>query len=139
ELAHKNTPAAAKSEQPNNELAHKNTPAAAKSEQPNNELAHKNTLTTAKSEQPNNELAHKNTPAAAKSEQPRIRLSQKQKDIRNYCSVPRTAKEIMDRLGLSNYYNNRKRYIYYLVEAGILERTIPDKPNDPNQKYRRKL
>ena len=74
----------------------------------------------------------------SESEQPHIKLSQKQKDIRNFCSVPRTAKEIMDRLGLTDFYNNRKRYIYDLVEAGILERTVPGKPNDPNQKYRRK-
>ncbi len=45
----------------------------------------------------------------------------------------------MNRLGLTDFYNNRKRYIYDLVEAGILERTIPDKRNDPNQKYRRKM
>jgi len=45
----------------------------------------------------------------------------------------------MDRLGLTDFYNNRKRYIYDLVEAGILERTIPDKRNDPNQKYRCKM
>ncbi len=67
-----------------------------------------------------------------------MKLSQKQKDIQNFCSVPRTAKEIMDRLGLTDFYNNRKLYIYDLVEAGVLERTIPEKPNDPNQKYHRK-
>ncbi|WP_368731846.1 Fic family protein [Bacillus pumilus] len=25
-----------------------------------------------------------------------------------------------------------------MVEAGVLEPTLPEKPNDPNQKYRRK-
>lgn len=98
-----------------------------------------------KSEQPNDrevqnttKLAHETDPTCSKNEQPHIKLTQKQKDIRNFCSVPRTAKEIMGRLGLSDFYNNRKRYIYDLVEAGVLERTIPNKPNDPNQKYRRK-
>ncbi|MDE6336743.1 MAG: hypothetical protein K2L34_09245, partial [Muribaculaceae bacterium] len=71
-----------------------------------------------------------------RNEQPELKLSKKQKVIRNFCTIPRTAKEIMDRLGLSDFYNNRKRYIYDLVDAGILERTIPDKPTDPNQKYR---
>ena len=84
------------------------------------------------------QLYSETDPASLKSEQPHIKLTQKQKDIRNFCSVPRTAKEIMERLGLTDFYNNRKRYIYDLVEAGVLERTIPDKPNDPNQKYRRK-
>ncbi len=90
------------------------------------------------SEQPADTVTHKIVAGSSESEQPHIKLSQKQKDIRNFCSVPRTAKEIMERLGLTDFYNNRKRYIYDLVEAGILERTIPEKPNDPNQKYRRK-
>ncbi len=90
------------------------------------------------SEQPADTVTHKIVAGSSESEQPHIKLSQKQKDIRNFCSAPRTAKEIMERLGLTDFYNNRKRYIYDLVEAGILERTIPEKPNDPNQKYRRK-
>ncbi len=67
-----------------------------------------------------------------------LKLSKKQQDIRNYCSVPRTGKEILQRAGVADHFDSRKRYIYDLVEAGVLERTIPDKPNDPNQKYRRK-
>ena len=65
-------------------------------------------------------------------------LTKKEQDIRNFCSVPRTAQEIMDRLGITNQSKNRQKYITSLIEIGILERTIPDKPNDPNQKYRRK-
>jgi len=67
------------------------------------------------------------------------KLTKKEEDIRNFCSVPRTAQEIMDRLGLSNQSKNRLKYITSLIEIGVLERTIPDKPNDPNQKYRRKM
>ena len=67
-----------------------------------------------------------------------LKLSKKQQDIRNFCSVPRTDKEILQRAGVTDHFDSRKRYIYDLVEAGILERTIPEKPNDPNQKYRRK-
>lgn len=65
-------------------------------------------------------------------------LTKKEQDIRNFCSVPRTAQEIMDRLGITNQSKNRQKYITSLIEIGILERTIPDKPSDPNQKYRRK-
>lgn len=65
-------------------------------------------------------------------------LTKKEPDIRNFCSVPRTAQEIMDRLGITNQSKNRQKYITSLLELGVLERTIPDKPNDPNQKYRRK-
>ncbi len=109
-------------------------------EQPSDRVAHKTDIAFPKSEQPTAQVTHKIDIASSESEQPHIKLSQKQKDIRNFCSVPRTAKEIMDRLGLTDFYNNRKRYIIYdLVEAGILERTIPDKRNNPNQKYRRKM
>ena len=66
------------------------------------------------------------------------KLTKKEEDIRNFCSVPRTAQEIMDRLGISNQTKNRQKYITALLEIGVLERTIPEKPNDPNQKYRRK-
>lgn len=66
------------------------------------------------------------------------KLTKKEEDIRNFCSVPRTAQEIMDRLGISNQSKNRQKYIISLIEIGVLERTIPEKPRDPNQKYRRK-
>lgn len=79
----------------------------------------------------------------AESNQPRVnlvtrKLTKKEEDIRNFCSVPRTAQEIMDRLKISNQSKNRHKYITSLIELGVLERTIPEKPNDPNQKYRRK-
>lgn len=67
------------------------------------------------------------------------KLTKKEEDIRNFCSVPRTAQEIMDRLGLSNQSKNRQRYITSLISIGVLERTIPENPKDRNQKYRRKL
>ena len=66
------------------------------------------------------------------------KLTKKEEDIRNFCSVPRTAQEIMDRLKISNQSKNRQKYITSLIELEVLERTIPEKPNDPNQKYRRK-
>jgi predicted HTH transcriptional regulator len=65
-------------------------------------------------------------------------LTKSQKDIVNFCSVPRTSQEILYRLGLSNHSANRKRHIQALVDMGILEMTIPEKPNDRNQKYRKK-
>lgn len=66
------------------------------------------------------------------------KLTKKEEDIRNFCSVPRTAQEIMDRLGVSNQSKNRQKYITSLIEIGVLERTIPENPKDRNQKYRRK-
>ena len=86
---------------------------------------------------------HKSNQAGKGSNQPRVnlvtrKLTKKEEDIRNFCSIPRTAQEIMDRLKISNQSKNRQKYITSLIELGVLERTIPEKPNDPNQKYRRK-
>ena len=75
------------------------------------------------------------------SNQEKIRksaLTKSQRDVVNYCSVPRTAQEILARLGLSNQSINRKRHIQPLVDMGVLEMTIPEKPNDRNQKYRKR-
>ena len=65
-------------------------------------------------------------------------LTNVQKDVINFCSVPRTAQEILDRIGVSNQTANRKRHIHALVDLGVLEMTIPEKPNDRNQKYRKR-
>lgn len=66
-----------------------------------------------------------------------IHLTNKQKDIVNFCSVPRTAAEIMERLGLSNQTKNRERYITSLVTTGYLQMTNPDNPTASNQKYKK--
>ena len=55
----------------------------------------------------------------------------------NFCSVPRSAQEIMDRIGISNQTTNRKRHIQPLVDMGMLKMNIPENPNDRNQKYRK--
>ena len=39
-------------------------------------------------------------------------------------------------MGLADRTKFRRKYIHPLLEAGILEQTIPDKPNSQNQKYR---
>ncbi len=148
-----------KSNQPGNQPRPKSNQATSKSNQPADELAHKSGRTCSKSEQLtsksnrarsiSNQPRPKSNQACSKSEQParksnqatsntpKLRLSKKQEDIRNFCSVPRSAQEIMDRLQITNQSKNRQKHIAPLIDAGILERTIPDKPNDPNQKYRR--
>lgn len=67
-----------------------------------------------------------------------FRLTNKQKDILNFCSVPRTAAEIMERLAISNQSRNRAAHITPLVEAGYLELTNPENPTASNQRYRKK-
>ena len=48
-----------------------------------------------------------------------------------------SASELMQRLGLSHRPTFRKNYLSPALEKGVVERTIPDKPNSKNQKYRR--
>ena len=71
------------------------------------------------------------------SDTPKVSLSNKQKDIVNFCSVPRTTKEILDRIGVSMHSKNRERYITSLVAAGYLQMTNPDNPTASNQKYKK--
>ena len=70
------------------------------------------------------------------SDTPRVALTKKQKDIVNFCSVPRTTKEILDRIGVSMHSKNREHYITSLVAAGYLQMTNPDNPRASNQKYK---
>ena len=85
-------------------------------------------------------LRHSNTNLGTQlrhSDTKKVSLSNKQKDIVNFCSVPRTTAEIMERLGLSNQTKNRERYITSLVAAGYLQMTNPENPTASNQKYKK--
>lgn len=73
----------------------------------------------------------------ADSDTKRPKITNKQKDIVNFCSVPRSSKEILERAGVTYHSKNIQTYIMALVEAGYLEMTNPEHPNASNQKYRR--
>lgn len=49
-----------------------------------------------------------------------------------------SAVEIMERLNMTHRPTFRKNYLNPALNAGVIEMTIPDKPNSRNQKYRRK-
>jgi hypothetical protein len=68
----------------------------------------------------------------------RRKISKKEQDIVSFCSVPRSAKEILDRAGVTMHSKNREKYITSLVDAGYLEMTNPENPNASNQKYRKR-
>ena len=85
-------------------------------------------------------LRHSNTNLDTQlrhSDTKKVSLSNKQRDIVNFCSVPRTTAEIMERLGLSNQTKNSERYITSLVAAGYLQMTNPENPTASNQKYKK--
>ena len=67
----------------------------------------------------------------------RVPLTNKQKDIVNFCSVPRTSREILERVGVVYHTKNIAKYITSLVAAGYLQMTNPDNPTASNQKYKK--
>ena len=73
------------------------------------------------------------------SDTKKVSLSNKQRDIVNFCSVPRTTKEILDRIGVSMHSKNRERYITSLVAAGYLQMTNPENPTASIQKYKKAI
>ena len=50
-----------------------------------------------------------------------------------------TLAELMELLGLTHRATFQKNYLNPAIEAGLIERTIPDKPKSPKQRYRLKL
>ena len=50
-----------------------------------------------------------------------------------------SAREIMTRLGLSHRDTFRKNYLNPALLSGLIEMTVPDKPNSPKQKYRKTI
>ena len=52
-----------------------------------------------------------------------------------FCDVPRSTKELLYKVGRSDRTKFKRFVLRVLVEDGILEWTIPDKPNSRLQKY----
>ena len=51
-------------------------------------------------------------------------------------TTPRTRAELRNAAGLKDWKHFRVAYLEPLLEAGLLERTIPDKPRSSLQRYR---
>ena len=64
-------------------------------------------------------------------------LDQRLEELTEFCSMPRSKREMMDHIGLADSKNFRERYLVPLLNAGKIEMTIPDKPNSRNQKYKK--
>ncbi len=63
-------------------------------------------------------------------------LSDEQKKILSYLAQPQKRKDILEEcLGLTNHTTNYKKHIEPLLSRGIIQQTIPDKPNSQYQKY----
>lgn len=64
-------------------------------------------------------------------------LEQRLLRLIDFCNTPRSKREMMDYLGLTDSKNFRERYLVPLLTAEKIEMTIPDKPNSRNQKYKK--
>ena len=131
-----------KSNQPGNQVEQKSNQVEQKSNQvegESNQVEGKSNQVEQKSnevEEKSNQVQDSDT-RLRHSNTKKVSLSNKQRDIVNFCSVPRTTAEIMERLGLSNQTKNRERYITSLVAAGYLQMTNPENPTASNQKYKK--
>ena len=90
-----------------------------------------------KSDEKSNQVESESNQVKGEKELSHPKLTKQQEDIRNFCSIPRTAQEIMDRLGITNQSKNRQRHIQPLLDMGVLEMTNPENPTANNQRYRR--
>jgi Fic family protein len=71
------------------------------------------------------------------SEQVDEQVSEQVAQILRACArSPKSKAELLEAAGLANAYLNYKRHIFPLIESGVLELTLPDKPNSRLQKYR---
>lgn len=52
--------------------------------------------------------------------------------------VPYTSNEVLEKLGLKSKETLRKNYLDPAINSGLIEMTIPDKPNSRNQRYIKK-
>ncbi len=52
-----------------------------------------------------------------------------------FCTEARSFGEMLAFMGLPDRTKFRRKYIHSLLEAGILEQTIPNKPKSQNKKY----
>ena len=62
-----------------------------------------------------------------------------QDKILEFCKEPHSKKEIMEYMEYKHTRNFTMLYLKPLLEKGLLQMTIPDKPNHKNQKYISKI
>ena len=70
------------------------------------------------------------TPQVAPQDTPQV------KKLLAVLTGPMSRQEILDALGLNDRKSMTERYLRPSLAAGLIEMTIPDKPNSRNQKYR---
>ncbi|MBN2570500.1 MAG: putative DNA binding domain-containing protein [Ignavibacteriales bacterium] len=57
-------------------------------------------------------------------------------NVLTMCLIPKKREEILKVFGITNLFKNYESHILVMIDNELLERTIPDKPKSPKQKYR---
>jgi len=52
-----------------------------------------------------------------------------------FCTTPRTRDEMQNHIGILSRDHFRRSILKPLLDSGVLQMTIPDKPNSRSQKY----
>lgn len=60
-----------------------------------------------------------------------------ERKILEFCDTPRSRAEITEMLGIKTSFYTMERYVLPMIEKGILQMTIPEKPKSKFQKYYR--
>ena len=63
-------------------------------------------------------------------------VTEQVKELVNMLDKEMNRQEIQDKLGLAHRENFRSNYLKPALELGLVEMTIPGKPNSGSQKYR---
>lgn len=64
-----------------------------------------------------------------------LKLDEHKISVLNYCKEPRSRREVLNNLGLSNHYENFKKHALPLIRVGYLKYTLPNIPNSVKQRY----
>ena len=59
------------------------------------------------------------------------------RSVLEFCEIPRSKKEISEKMGIKTESYVKRTYIDPLLEKGLLEMTIPAKPGSRKQKYQK--
>ena len=70
-----------------------------------------------------------------KTDQEPTKLNEQEIKILEFCKEPHSKKEIMEYMEYKHTRNFTMLYLKPLLEKGLLQMTIPEKPNHKNQKY----
>lgn len=70
-----------------------------------------------------------------KQVEPGISATTPERNLLEFCKIPRSRKEIADYLGIKTIFYASKTYIEPLLKTGALSMTKPEKPRSKDQKY----